>query len=172
LLSHALKHVARRVTDLSALDNDVVIDTCVLAHSCNATVPFHSSALDLLEALGHNEHVVWVLDDLGGTAPQAHTSLLYAEYHETLAPQSFPLVLLASFLRFGRVSFSARPNRPQREAIRRLIPRNNRDRVVFAAAVNSRGRVLVTNDYTDFSQDVRDEARSQFDVRVLDSSEL
>lgn len=158
--------------DLSTIDHDVTIDTCVLVHACNREVAKHASCLDLLLTLREDTRLRWVLDDNGKAAPAIETSLLYAEYHESLSPQSVPLVLLASFLAFERVTFAPRPNRVVREKIQRLIPKNHRDRVVLGAAAMSRGHVLVTNDFKDFSPRVRNEAKSDLDVRIVDSDEL
>lgn len=157
--------------NISRCRTDITIDTCVLAHACNRNVSYYPSAVALLTALQEGD-LEWVLDDNGKAAPAVETSLLYAEYRQTLSPQSLPLVLLASFLSFGRVHFAPRPDQALREAIRRLVPRNRRDQVVLGAAATSHDRVLVTNDSSDFPDDIRERAAVEIGVGIFESSEL
>jgi hypothetical protein len=115
--------------------------------------------------------LTWILDDNGKAAPDKHTSLLYAEYNQTLSPQGFPLTLFQFCLANGRVAFAKRPDQGVREAITRLIPRNKKDRVVLGAACGSADRVLVSNDNDDFSQTARREAYDLLQVVILDTAE-
>ncbi|MFD9769094.1 hypothetical protein ACFWXE_02060 [[Kitasatospora] papulosa] len=151
---------------------DFVIDTCVLAHACQENYPLHESAFSLVEWLGGQSKAQWVLDDNGKKAPAIETSLLYAEYHSTLSPQSLPLMLLARYMRFGLVKFSARPKQQLRDKIREMVPRNKKDQVVLGAAAGSIDRVLFSNDEDDFSQEVRRDATSSLDVSIYFSDEV
>ncbi|MFF3963358.1 hypothetical protein ACFYZI_17525 [Streptomyces griseorubiginosus] len=132
----------------------------------------HVSALKFLQWLAANPEVMWVLDDNGKKAPNVSTSTLYSEYHSTLPPQSFPLALLANFLTFGRVKFSARPDQGTRNKIRNLVPRNRMDQVVLGAAFGADDRLLVSNDEDDFSPDVREAVLADLGVLIICSFEL
>ncbi len=151
---------------------DIVIDTCVLSHSCNPGAPLHESSFAIVQWMFANQDVLWVLDDNGKDQPNPATSALYAEYHRTLPPQSLPLVVLAQYLAFGRVRFSDRPNESMRNLIAKLIPRNRIDRVVLGAAAGSNDKVLVSNDEDDFSSSVREGAEKRLGVQILCSDEL
>ncbi|MFI8192796.1 hypothetical protein ACIF8T_29175 [Streptomyces sp. NPDC085946] len=151
---------------------DFVIDTCVLAHACQANYPLHESAFSLIEWLGGQSKSQWVLDDNGKKAPAAETSLLYAEYHSTLSPQSLPLVLLARYMRFGLVKFSPRPRQQLRDQIRGMVPKNKKDQVVLGAAAGAEDKVLFSNDEDDFTQEVRRDAEADLGVRIYFSDEV
>ncbi|UUN27895.1 hypothetical protein [Streptomyces sp. FIT100] len=151
---------------------DFVIDTCVLAHSCRDDHALYASAFSLLEWIAQQKSANWILDDNGKKAPAVETSTLYAEYHATLPPQSFPLMLLARYMRFGMVGFAARPDQQLREKIRNLIPRNKKDQVVLGAAAGSEGKVLLSNDEDDFPPHVRERAATNLQVTILSSDEV
>lgn len=145
---------------------DVVVDTNVLAHSANQNTSFHADALDFLAWLGEEYDLHWAMDDNGKAAPVLGTSLLWAEYQETLAPNATALLIFSQLLQTGRVCFSDRPSQQQRERIRTLVPRNKKDRVVLGAAVNSGSKWLVTNDEDDFSPETREACFKDFEVHI------
>lgn len=145
---------------------DVVIDTNVLAHSGNPMSHHHADALDFIISVVDEDGRSWVMDDNGKAAPLLESSLLWSEYQQTLAPTSVAMILFQQMLSRGRVCFAARPSQDVRNKIRRLVPRNGKDRVVLGAAVNSGSKWLVTNDQTDFSDSVRDECGRDWGVRV------
>jgi hypothetical protein len=157
---------------LDDLKQDIAVDTCVLAHACQARFVYAESAVALLDRIRVREDLMWVLDDNGKAAPAVETSLLWAEYNQTLGPQSFPLILVASLLRSGRVFFARRPGQSLRGSIRRLVPGNQRDQVVLGAAAGSSDKVLATNDFDDFPDSVRAEIRSQLGIAIQASYEL
>lgn len=149
---------------------DVIIDTNVLSHAENSGASQQVSALEVLTSMRAST-VLWVLDDQGKAAPDPATSLLFQEYRATLNPQGIAMTLLVECLSYGRIAFAPRPDQATRNFIRKLIPRNNNDRVVLGAAHGSSDRVLVSNDLSDFSLDVRDEARDSLKVTIVTSDE-
>lgn len=149
---------------------DVVLDTNVLSHADNGNAAEHATALAVLGWMDDSE-VTWVLDDQGKNAPDPQTSVLYAEYRATLAPQGFAISVFIRCLGFGRVAFSPRPDREMRAKLRALVPANVKDQAVLGAAVGSTNKVLVSNDLRDFSPAVRATADSALDVLILDSGE-
>lgn len=162
--------MARTLTDICS--DDFVIDTCVLAHSCQGSYPLHASSLALVEWIMGQSKAKWTLDDNGKKAPAVETSVLYAEYQATLPPQSLPLILLARYLQFGLVNFSSRPNQQIRNSVRDLIPRNKKDQVVLGATAGSVNKILVSNDEDDFPYDVRITAEAALGVTILSSDEV
>lgn len=155
----------------SACTVDIVVDTNILEHSINSGLQQHSSALAVIAWLAANASVYWVLDDQGKAAPDLSTSLLASEYFRRLAPQSLPLVVLTHYLQHGRVRFSGRPDHATQRALRRMLPRNSCDRAVIGAAIGAINKVLVSNDWQDFSETVRRAAAVDYGVTVIDSIE-
>ncbi|NMH97963.1 hypothetical protein [Pseudonocardia acidicola] len=162
---HSLKDKCRR---------DIVIDTNVLVHAAGGggAAEEKDSSLAILAWLSETTEVLWVLDDQGKRAPDLSTSVLASEYNSSLPPQSIGLALLTSFLLSNRVSFSPRPSQADAKVIRRLVPNNTRDRAVLGAAIGAQDKVLVSNDYADFSVDVREQAKENFGASIHDSTEL
>ena len=150
--------------------SDVVIDTNVLSHSENTGSEFHADSLELVVLVAESNDLFWVLDDNGKSAPAIETSLLWAEYQDTLSPTCSALLILQQLLSAGRVCFSDRPDLRLRKQIEGLVPKNKRDRVVLGAAVNSGSKRLVTNDWADFGEDVRRKCKKQLGVVVCSPS--
>lgn len=149
----------------------VVIDTNVLAHSENPGNASHPSAFAVVEWIRDHATMTLVLDDQGKAKPNLVTSLLFAEYRNTLQPLGFALTVVGALLSSGRVDFADRPDQSTRRTIRELVPQNSKDQAVLGAACGCVDRTLVSNDYTDFPDDVRDACRSRLNVEVFDSDE-
>ena len=149
---------------------DVVLDTNVLSHADNAGSAHQATALTVL-AWVRDSSVAWVLDDQGKAAPDPKTSLLYSEYHNTLAPQGLALALFTFLLQAERVRFAARPGQDVQKKLQTLVPRNKCDRAVLGAAHGTVDQVLVTNDYDDFPSAIRGAVKKQLGVEVIDSDE-
>lgn len=154
----------------SVVKVDIVIDTNVMSHSANPNCVDFPSALAVIEWL-RNSSISLVFDDLGKNKPDPSTSLLYTEYRNTLPIGSAAMVLVMTMLQQGRVTFSSRPARTQAEKINGMLPKNKKDRAVLGAALGSVDKVLVTNDWSDFSQKVRSRCLKEFSVHVLSSRE-
>lgn len=161
------------MAELSTIcSSDIVVDTDVLCHSCNPGVPQHSASLSVVEWLEESETVRWVLDDQGKAQPELSTSVLASQYQATLPPQSFAMVVFMHFLASGRIAFSDRPSRRDRERIQRLVPRNKTDQAVMGAALGSVDKVLISNDTDDFSPEVRSDAKATLGILILEAIEV
>lgn len=145
---------------------DVVLDTNVLSHAENSSSSHQTSAVAVLEWMRECT-TLWVLDDNGKSAPDPATSVLYAEYRQTLSPQSLGLMVLNHCFSTGRFDFARRPDYATRKALETLIPRNKQDRAVAGAALGSTDRVLVSNDLGDFTEDVRAALRKTWKLTVI-----
>lgn len=145
---------------------DVVVDTNVLAHSVNEASVEYADSLDFVIWLSEETNRFWALDDNGKSAPLLQTSLLWAEYQSTLSATSTTMLLFQQVVLAGRVCFAERPRDSQRRKIVELLPRNKKDRVVLGAATNSGSKWLVSNDYGDFTADVRIRCLNEFGVRI------
>lgn len=148
----------------------MVLDTNVLSYADNSQSDKHPDALNVVKFV-HQSSLKWVLDDQGKAAPDPSTSLLYSEYLNTLAPQGYSLTVFYYLLQTARVSFAARPDRNDRQEIRKLVPKNTFDQAVLGAALGSADHVLVSDDYRDFPAPVRRAALKRWGVIILGSVE-
>lgn len=150
---------------------DIVVDTNILSHANNNNVDMQLSSLAILQWLLENE-LKLVLDNTGKGAPNPNTSVLYAEYMNTLPPQSPAITLLTHCLSSGRVYFAPRPSKDIQDKIRRLVPKNKKDCAVLGAAFGSSSRQLVSNDLNDFTQSVRKDSKKSLEVDIRTASEF
>ncbi|WP_169741740.1 hypothetical protein [Nocardioides aequoreus] len=125
--------------------------------------------MDFLVWLIDDSERNWVLDDNGKNAPVLQTSLIWAEYQQTLSQVSSAMLLFQQALDAGRVCFATRPNQTQSRIIRGLISQNRKDRVVLGAAANSGSKWLVTNDFDDFDDFTRAACQSKLNVTITDA---
>lgn len=149
---------------------DVVIDTNVLSHADNEAMAERLASVAVLQWMSAGEQK-WVVDDQGRVQPDPMTSVLISEYMTTLAPQSYGRAVFIQCMQTQRLAFAPRPDRQTRELIQRLVPRNPKDRAVLGAAAGSTDRVLVSNDLSDFTDEVRDEADVALGVLILTADE-
>lgn len=150
---------------------DVSIDCNVLEHSSNTGVPQFESSVRVMMWVAESEKLLWVLDDQGKVAPDPSTSVLYSEYNRRLAPQSLAQATLVKYLQTGRVVFSRRPDSTTLNRLRKLVPKNKPDQAVLGAAIGALDKVLISNDWQDFTLSVRSEAEDTFGVTIMDSDE-
>lgn len=162
----------RRVRVAKPTDHDhedVVVDTNVLAHSENGASVHRATCLEFILWLVDDPQRLWVLDDTGKARPAVETSVLWAEYNETLSSTSTSMLLFQQLLASERVCFAARPKRDLRELIQDIIPRNQRDRAILGAACGSGSRWLVTHDDDDFDAPARLRCQRELAVQVTDT---
>jgi hypothetical protein len=160
---------ARKVASKNHEHEDFVIDTNILANSANDGSPHQADCLRFIVALSESG-AFWALDDNGKNAPVIDTSLLWAEYGETVSPQAPAMLILQSLLG-DRVCFADRPDERTRKLIRALVPANKRDQVILGAATGAGSRRLVSGDFSDFSVVVRKSCAKNLKVFVLDADE-
>lgn len=143
------------------MPNHVVLGANVLAHSANPGDPHFESALAAIVAmLEANVDTLLALDDTGKNAPALETSHLYQEYSECVAPGSLAREMLRVLGEAGRIAFYRRPGQAEWRKCKRLVPRNNGDAIVLGVGAASLTKLVVSNDYADFSPGVRREAES------------
>ena len=112
-----------------------------------------------------------VLDDTGKSKPNPSTSRLYAEYDELIPAETVPRIVLEALLATGRVAFVERPARALAKEIEKKLVSNKPDRAVAGAACMSQDRTLITNDWDDFTEDVRKWLHKKNQVTCHDSNE-
>lgn len=151
---------------------DVTLDTNVLVHAENIAVSQQASSLRVLEWMRDRKgEVKWVMDDQGKAAPDPATSVLYSEYMRHLKPQGLGLVLFIEFLKSQRVSWSQRPGHATQRRLCLHVSQNKCDRAVLGAAYGSESKVLVTNDYEDFSVATRKAIKKDLHVTIVCSDQ-
>lgn len=142
-----------------------------MVHSCHSWGLLADSARLLLEELSESS-VRLALDDTGGSSPALDTSKIASEYFRSLAPQSYPLMLLASLAQFGQLVFVGIPAPAAAARIRRLVPRNAGDRTLVGTAVGTGDRLLVSNDEDDLPDGLREQIERELGVRIRWSWEV
>lgn len=149
-------------------EHDIVIDTNVFVHSHNTDVDYHKSALLIMTWMA-NSSVTLVLDDTGKLQPDYATSHLFSEYRRHIGEGTLPWIVLEGLLEAGRVIFVDRPPHDLSRELKEKFPSNKVDRVVAGAACMSQDKTLVTNDWGDFTRDVRKWLKKAAKVDCLDS---
>jgi len=153
------------VTTVPALD--IVVDTNVLVHASNEAHPYCHASLAFLSTLLAGTTVLCV--DEGFSADESkNASLIGAEYTQHLVfgmPGYAVVQALASTDRLKQVARSVPDN--VRRAVKRLVPRNSRDRTFVHVAFNSTDRLLVSHDFDDFGGDIRKKLRQSLGVSIV-----
>jgi hypothetical protein len=81
------------------------------------------------------------------------------------------MTVFANCLSRGRIRFAPRPGRETQRRLRKLVPSNTRDRAVLGAAVGCADRLLVSNDYSDFDHEVREDCHHGLGIQILDTDQ-
>ncbi len=146
--------------------DDLVIDTNVLVHASNPAVPRHEAALLFATSLLAADTLLCL--DEGFSAIEAQNrSLIGGEYYQHLVVGMIGYAVVATLAASERVKqVSKTVPAAARTRIKRLIPRNPRDRTFVQVAVNSTDNVLVSHDFDDLGDDVRRKLRAEVGIDV------
>ena len=148
--------------------DDVVVDTNVLAHAENPNDAWFEASRGFFSALLAS-NVRWCLDEGFSPVESQNRSRIYSEYRATVLPVDLGMQVLAHLAGTGRVQLVPRPSSAVRQQIRRLVPRNTRDRVFIEVAYGCVDRLLVSHDYADFHDHCRSALRTSLAVDVIDA---
>ncbi len=139
------------------------MDACVWGHAVNEENEHCRCSMDLLMEIEDSDEVVLILDD---------EDLMLDEYYRQIKDPSYPQYLLAELLSSERteVASVADLHPDARRAIKGLFRRQSktRDHKMACIAVHTHS-LLVTNDYEDFTDDVRRAIRKLGKIRVADA---
>jgi hypothetical protein len=148
---------------------DIVVDTNVFVHANNP----ENSYSDESKAFAHTllaADTALCLDE-GFAADEARNrSRIAAEYWQHLSPGMLGHEVIQTLAAARRVRTVELPtDQNDKRTIRRLVPRDATDRAFLGTAIRSDDRVLVSHDFDDFSDDVRDEAEAEWHMRFVEA---
>lgn len=150
--------------------DDVVVDTNVFEQCASpVSAPAREAKAFLQSLLDVETHLV--VDDVFSLEPAVNRSLIVHEYLDRLRkPGHFGLVVLTTLAGRGRIDIKRASLPPaKRRRLVRLVPKDARDRTFVETATAATSRVLVSHDFDDFSDDVRDCLEVEFAVCVIDA---
>ena len=152
--------------------NDIVVDTNVFVHASNPNVPFHATSLALLRVLG-DATVVLCVDEGFDIVEAQNRSLIAGEYYGNLISGMVGFAIIATLASTGRLKqVPKRVPQAVAQKIRRLVPRNPRDRTFLRVSFNSHERILVSHDFDDFGPGVRTALKASVSVAVITAEDV
>lgn len=151
--------------------DDLVIDTNVLVHTQNPECQYFSPAVDFVgKIISSNTYLC--VDNGFDLDESRNRSLVCHEYLKHLVFGSPGYSLIVAAASNGRISeVDRRAPRAIAKKIDRLLPNNKHDRTFANIAFNSLCKYLITHDFTDFSEDCRQELDSELGVFVRTAEE-
>lgn len=151
----------------------VVIDTNVFMHAANPKAVEFAASMRLLEDFEKDTASLCIDKPRDDSPDDLNASLILAEYKKKMLPGTVGFAILARLARSRRVQLVSRDVGPRlARIVLRLVHSNKRDRTFLRTACNAADKLLITNDYTDFTNMVRAAILAQLEVRVEDSSVL
>jgi hypothetical protein len=151
--------------------SDLVVDTNVFVHAQNPAEQRFQDALNFLHKLLECDSKIGI-DKLFSAGSQ-NTSLIGQEYLDNLTPTGFGYAVLVAMLQSGRIKMDIPTRVPAdvRRLVMREIPRNKRDRTFAFVTYNTMDRFLVSHDFSDFTQDVRNRLKDRLDIKIEEAFE-
>jgi len=152
--------------------DDIVVDTNVFLHANNASTAWYRESNEfLLMLLGWHDLVICVDEGWSDNEADNH-SIIGSEYHNNIGADTLGyqiLVALGVASRIKTVS-KAVPNGIRQEIDKRMS--NQRDKVFLKVAINSLRQRLVSHDFADFHDDLREFVRATWGVDICVASDV
>jgi hypothetical protein len=150
--------------------NDIVIDTNVLLHTSNTENNYCKSANETLNLVLQKDLSLCV-DDVFDVIEAKNTSVIGSEYHGKIVPGTFAYVFLLDRFIKGKIVqvFKKNYKNIKLDLIKKI--KNRHDIAFVIVAHGSKDKMLVSNDYDDFTNENRKYISKKFQVSILDSDE-
>jgi hypothetical protein len=155
--------------------NDIVVDTNVLVHTNNANTHYNGSAIKTLYRIKQFDMYICV-DDVFNIDESKNTSIIGHEYIKHIRTGTFAYAFLLERILTGKISqirkkdFSNVKRKLNRKIINKEMT-NTHDIAFVIVAYGSNNKILVSNDYDDFNELIREYILNEFSVSILDSDE-
>lgn len=155
---------------------EAVIDANVWAHANNADVAWHDDSCKLvcavLDGTVDSEFVICV--DGGWTMSDDNRSRIGAEYRKWIRFGTLAYEAVVWLATNGRVRFyeDTKPSENDRKAIEALLPDNAHDRHYLRLVICTPDLTLVSHDWEDFTEEIRDRIDERWGVRVIEVHDL
>jgi hypothetical protein len=155
--------------------NDIVIDTNVLVHTGNVNNHYNKSAIKTMETVRRLDLYLCV-DDVFNIDETKNTSVIGLEYIKhirNLTPAYLFLLERITKLKIKQIRKKDFPG-VKRKLNKKIINhqmKNTYDIAFVIVACGSASKTLISNDYDDFSENMRIYINNDFHVSILDSDE-
>jgi len=150
--------------------NDIVLDTNVLLHTNNKNNEYYESANICLNLILERD-LSLCFDDVFNPVESKNTSVIGSEYFGKIQNGTFAYVFLMDRLIKGKYVQVIKKNYNKAKIELNKIIKNRHDISFVITAFGSQGKLLISNDYTDFKQNTRKYISKKFQVSILDSDE-
>jgi hypothetical protein len=155
--------------------SDIVIDTNVLVHTNNENNHFNKSAVSTLTIVRNRELSICV-DDVFNIDESKNTSIIGHEYIKHIRQGTLAYAfLLDRILKRKIVQIVKKDYNKVKQKLNRKIIHGDMNKphdIAFViVAYGSNDKLLISNDYGDFTDDIRQYVADSFSVSILDSDE-
>ena len=148
---------------------DVTLDTNVLEHAENPGNAYQDLCIAYLESLLRDDcETKWCLEYGFSPDESKNRCRLYSEYKGRLDVSSLGMAVLAELAKRDRINSVVPAARSTREKVRRLKIEDGNDRRFLMVAANSESKILVSHDFTDFTDDVRAKSEERLNVSIIE----
>jgi predicted nucleic acid-binding protein len=155
--------------------NDIVIDTNVLLHAENKAIHYCRSAFRTLELVLKADLCLCV-DDVFSMDSFRNTSVIGHEYIQYIRTGTFAYAFLLDRLIKGKYK---QIFKNEHKKIKLLLNKkvkngeihNRHDLAFVITAYGSQNKMLISNDYDDFNDRIREYILNSFLINILDSDE-
>lgn len=150
----------------------VVIDTNVLVHACNeAIMDYNESSISLLQNILETEAQLFV-DDIFDVVEANNTSRINHEYINHVRHGTYSYYFLMSMAMSGRIQQIEECTYNKNKKLFNKMVRNKADIIFLSVTMCTPNKLLVSNDYEDFTLDKRKHWRRELSLNVLDSCDV
>jgi predicted nucleic acid-binding protein len=147
---------------------DIVIDTNVMVHADNEQEPKQPHCLNLLNLVSGST-IELCIDDGFSLIEAQNTSHIGLEYLKHLRIGMTGYTLMLKLLSEDRIQFLPKkiPAAINKKINQTGIKKS--DRIFVKIAYNSNDKILVTHDYVDFTDNIREIIDDEIDVKVIEA---
>jgi hypothetical protein len=146
----------------------VVIDTNVLEHASNPTEIRCNNSIELIDCFTNDISLFIYMDEGYDPEEAKNKSQIGGEYMERLDPGMYGYTLLLLLVKNDRIKFVEKKVSPSVSKIIRRIGKPV-DRVFAKVAFNSSEKILISHDFTDFSNSLRVFLLKEINLKVIEA---
>ena len=150
--------------------HDIVVDTNVFAHASDPRNAEFTQSLAFIDAL-LNCDTKLAVDEIYSQTEAENRSAIFSEYLEQLQGFDLASSVISKLIDDKRIfDVATSVSQSQRNIINQNVP-DSSDRKFVKVTINTRDKVLVSNDAHDFSSRFRKLANSKLNIEVLFAAE-
>lgn len=156
---------------MPVLKDDCVIDTNVFCHSDNEKeINYYESSKRFLDFFARQETFLCV-DDEFNAIESRNRSWIGSEYFKHLRTGTYGYTKLLELIHKGRIKIITRKKvNSYKRKIGKII-RNRCDVIFVCVTIGSDDKVFVSNDFLDFTEDIRNSFKKKYKINICSSNE-